>query len=295
MTFTNNKKIYFVFLLIAVLVGIVFFWNNIADFYAKFLLKLPEIEKNINAQMFQEIQKKVSEPPPLKSDEEAAQSFLTRAGVIKFTNIEREKAGLPRLKENLKLDSSADKKANDMLVKQYFAHESPSGVGVADLAKEANYDYIEIGENLALGNFKDDQTLVEAWMNSPGHRANILNSQYQEIGVAVIRGKFEGKNTWFAVQHFGFPLSSCQQPSQTLKAKINLNQTQIQQIQANLDFLKNEIENMPLKPRELYNEKIDEYNNLVSQYNSLAIETKSLIKQYNNEIQIFNDCASGVK
>lgn len=295
MIFTNNKKIYFILLLIVVLVGIVFFWNNIADFYSKFLLKLPEIEKSINGQIFQESQKRVSTPPPLKSDENAVQSFLTRAGVIKFTNIEREKAGLPLLKENIKLNSSAEVKAKDMNARQYFAHESPTGEGVADLAKNAGYDYIEIGENLALGNFKNDQALIEAWMNSPGHRENILNSQYQEIGVSVIRGTYEGRNTWFAVQHFGFPLSACQQPSQTIKTEINLNQAKIQQMQANLDFLKNEIENMPSRPREPYNQKVEEYNNLISQYNNLVVATKSLIKQYNNEIQAFNNCAGGIK
>ena len=295
MTFTNAKKVYLAILSITILAGIIFFWNNIAVFYSKILLKLPSIERSVSEQIFPEVQKKISEPPPLRSSENEIQSFLTRSGVIKFTNIERKKAGLPQLAENVKLDSSAEVKAKDMNVRQYFAHESPSGAGVADLAKEVNYDYIEIGENLALGNFKDDQALVDAWMNSPGHRANILNSQYQEIGVSVIKGTFEGKSVWLAVQHFGFPLSACQKPDQTIKSKIALNENQIQQMQANLDFLKAEIENMPSRPREPYNQKIEEYNNLISQYNNLVITTKSLIKQYNNEIQTFNNCASGMK
>lgn len=295
MIFTKNKKIYLAILSIAILAGIIFFWNNIADFYAKFLLKLPEIEKSINGQIFQEAQKRVSTPPPLKSDENAAQSFLTRSGVIRFTNIEREKAGLPLLKENIKLDSSAEVKAKDMNARQYFAHESPTGEGVADLAKNAGYDYIEIGENLALGNFENDQKLVDAWMSSPGHRANILNSKYQEIGVSVVKGTYDGRSTWFAVQHFGFPLSACQEPNQTIKSEIALNENQIQQMQTNLDSLKNEIEDMPSRPREPYNQKVEEYNNLISQYNNLIVATKSLIKQYNSEIQAFNNCASGTQ
>ncbi len=283
----------FIFIFIVILGGVLFFWGDILNFYSKLSLKLPDIERNINNRIAQEIQKQVSTPQPLRSSKEEAHSFLTRSGVIIFTNIEREKFGLPPLKENAKLDSSADIKAKDMLNKQYFAHESPSGVGVADLAKTAGYDFIGIGENLALGNFKDDQTLVQAWMDSPGHRANILNSQYQEIGVSVVKGTFEGRSTWFAVQHFGFPLSACLQPNQNLKTEIDSNQSQIQQLQANLDSLKNEIQNIRPKPRAVYNQKIKEYSNFVFQYNNLVIETKTLINQYNNEVQAFNSCANG--
>jgi uncharacterized protein YkwD len=289
------KKLWLAFILMVILGGVLFFWGNILNFYAKLSLKLPDIERSINYRIVQEIEKQVSTPPPLRSSKEEAQSFLTRPGVIIFTNIEREKFGLPPLKENAKLDSSADIKAKDMLNKQYFAHESPSSIGVVDLAKTVGYDFIEIGENLALGNFKDDQTLVQAWMDSPGHRANILNPQHQEIGVSVVRGTFEGKITWFAVQHFGFPLSACLQPSQNLKTEIDLNQSQIQKLQANLDSLKNEIQNMRPKPRAVYNQKIEEYDNLVSRYNSLVAETKVLINQYNNEVQGFNSCVSVAK
>jgi len=107
---------------------------------------------------------------------------LTVKGVIDNTNKQRALNGdLPVLKENFKLNFSAEKKLQDMFVKQYFEHNSPEGIGVGDLGLQAGYEYIIIGENLALGNFKDDASLVDAWMASPGHRANILNKKYTEI------------------------------------------------------------------------------------------------------------------
>src|SRR6185369_15716694 len=118
-------------------------------------------------------------------------------------------SGLPALKENALLDKAAKKKLDDMFAQQYFEHINPQGKGPSDLAKSVGYDYIAIGENLALGNFKNDAELVQAWMDSPGHRANILNKQYTEIGVAVGQGTYEGKKTWLAVQEFGRPTSSC--------------------------------------------------------------------------------------
>ena len=137
---------------------------------------------------------------------------------------------MPALLENTKLDQSAELKAQDMLKNQYFAHTSPSGMAVGNLAEKVGYEFIAIGENLALGNFENDEALVQAWMDSPGHRANILNSRYQEIGVAVLKGVFEGRTTWLAVQHFGLPLSVCPSPQEGVKLTIDANQNKIDEI-----------------------------------------------------------------
>jgi len=287
-----NKKsiISFVTFFIIVLGGVFLFKDNISNLYSKLLLKLPEIEKGFNDLVIQEIKKQVFTPPPLRSDSQEEQSFLTRLGVIKFTNIERVKEGLLPLKENAELDISSGIKAQDMLDKQYFAHESPSGIGVADLAERTDYGFILIGENLALGNFKDDQVLVQAWMDSPGHRANILNTKYEDIGVSVIKGTFEGRTTWFAVQHFGFPSSACPGSNQSLKNQINIEKNQAQELQTSLDSLRVEIESSGFKRRD-YNQKVQQYNDLVSQYNNLNVEIKILLDQYNNQVEVFNNCA----
>ena len=68
-----------------------------------------------------------------------------------------------------------------------------------------------------MGNFKNDQDLVSAWLNSPGHRANILNTRFTEIGTAVLKGFYEGREVWMAVQEFGLPLSSCPNPDSKVK------------------------------------------------------------------------------
>jgi uncharacterized protein YkwD len=287
----NRKSVIsFAIIFIIVLGGAFLFEGDISNLYSKLLLNLPEIEKGFNDLVVQEIKKQVFAPPPLRSDSQEEQSFLTRLGVIKFTNIERVKAGLLPLEEKAELDISSEMKAKDMLDKQYFAHESPSGLGVADLAERAGYEFISIGENLALGNFKDDQVLVQAWMDSPGHRENILNTKYRDIGVSVIKGTFEGRTTWFAVQHFGFPSSACPEPSQSLKNQINIGKSQAQELQASLNSLRIEIQRSGLKRRE-YNQKVQQYNDLVSQYNNLSAEIETLLDQYNNQVWVFNDCA----
>jgi len=270
--------------------------ENLYDLvYPKLSLQLPQIEKEITDGLIKEAEKEISIPPPLRAEEEAPGAFLTRVGVIEWTNLQREKYGLPSLKESAKLNLSAELKVQDMFQNQYFGHESPSGEGVADLAEKFTYKFLAIGENLALGNFQNDKALVDGWMDSSGHRANILSSSYQEIGVAVGAGIFEGKTTWLAVQHFGLPLSACPQPNLSLKEKINENQKQILELQRELLALEAEIRITRPKRDKEYIQKIEQYNALVSQYNSLVEETKILINKYNSQVNLFNQCVVGIE
>lgn len=288
------KKLKLFLLVLIILLGFGFiFKNEILDFYSNFALKLPEVEKEISQFLTPEIEKEVSLPEPIKAKKEYPQTVLTQEGIIKATNIQREKYGLEPLKESLKLDASSAIKVEDMFKNQYFDHYSPSGQGVGDLAKIVNYDFILIGENLAMGNFKDDENLVNAWMESPGHRENILNQKYQEIGVAVKKGIFEGKETWIAVQHFGLPLSACPQPDEKLKVKIDENEKEIDQLLEEIKILETEIKKMRPKWGSEYERKIDEYNSLVLKYNSLIKETQSMIDQYNLQVKSFNQCLQG--
>jgi uncharacterized protein YkwD len=278
---------------------IFYFWPKIEKF---FTLQIPEI-KNL-PQKIEEITKvpevvqkeeKEISPPPLKViKEEKPEVILTQKGIIEWTNKQREKYGLAPLKENQILDKTAMAKVEDMFQNQYFAHESPTGEGVSDLAKKFCYDFLLIGENLAMGNFSSDEDLVLAWMESPGHRANILNEKYQEIGVAVKKGIFEGKEVWIAVQHFGLPSSFCPKPDFSLKEKIEENKEEIFEIQKELLILGSEIKVWKRWHREEISQKIDLYNELVSKYNKLVEETKNLIDQYNSQVNSFNQCLSGV-
>ena len=291
----RKSKVIILFFLIVIIGGVFLFKDSLLDLYSKLSLKLPQIEKGVADFLKEEVGKQILTPPPLRSQEENLEAFLTRAGVIEFTNTQREKYGLPPLKENYRLDLSAEVKVQDMFENQYFAHDSPSGVRVGDLAEGVGYEFIAIGENLALGNFKNDEALVQAWMDSPGHRENILNNRYQEIGVAVQKGTFEGRTVWLAVQHFGLPLSACNEPDEKTKTTIEENQNQIEELQKTLNLLQVEISKMRPKRGSIYTQKIEEYNSLVAEYNTLLDNNKTLINQYNNQVQIFNNCVVGTE
>ena len=287
------KKFKIFLLILLIILGCVFlFWDDILDFYSGLSLRLSELEE-VGTSLIEEVEKHISTPPPLRIEEENPQSFLTKTGVIYWTNIQREKYNLPTLKENTKLNDSARLKAEDMFGKQYFSHDSPSGERVGDIVESTSYEFIAIGENLAMGNFKNDEELVRGWMESSGHRENILNSSYQEIGVAVIRDEFEGELTWIAVQHFGKPLTACSLPEETLKSEIETNEEQIEAFQEVLNAIRIQIKKVRPKRGPLYDELIEQYNSVVNQYNNLIIETENLIKEYNIQVKLFNECATG--
>ncbi|HEY4523381.1 MAG TPA: CAP domain-containing protein [Candidatus Paceibacterota bacterium] len=235
-------------------------------------------------------------PPPIApqtAEPDLAQTItgLTRVGVIHRTNTERILQGLKSLQENLVLNAAAKAKANDLFARQYFAHVSPIGEGIAIVVTRFGYDYAIVGENLALGRFEDDKALVDAWMASPGHKANILNSRYMEIGVAVVRGIFEGQETWIGVQVFGLPLSACPAPDITLRATIDAKQKLLLELEAQASTTKKQIDAM--KPDDPgYREKIDAYNTLVPQINDLISDLDVLIKKYNEGVKLLNGCIS---
>jgi len=216
---------------------------------------------------------------------------LSAKNVITITNRNRaENGSLPALKENAKLDASAEIKLKDMFAKQYFEHISPNGIGVSDLGKEVGYEYIIIGENLALGSFTSDKALVDAWMASPGHRANILNKHYTQIGVAVGKGTFEGKTTWLAVQHFGLPKDACPSTDEVLHGKITIDQQRARSMELDMAERRARIDSGAVYEGKTTNEQIEEYNNLVGIYNELVINLKQEINTYNEGIRALNAC-----
>lgn len=127
--------------------------------------------------------------------------------LAQLTNEDRNKASLSELTTNPVLEEVARLKAEDMAAHGYFAHNSPTGVTPWHWFAKAGYEYDYAGENLAI-NFSDSKDVVEAWMNSPTHRANILNNNYTEIGIATARGTYEGKEAVWVVQSFGKPKSA---------------------------------------------------------------------------------------
>ncbi len=238
----------------------------------------------------------VSTPVPLRVETPAAEpepveaGQLTRGGIIGLTNAERVQAGLQPLAINAELNRAAEIKARDMLAGQYFEHVSPSGVDAGALIRDAGYEYVLVGENLALGKFDHDSALVQGWMDSPGHRANILKPDFREIGVGLVYGLYEGKNTWLAVQEFGTPKSACPEPDVAMRTLLDQKNAQLRILENDLNVRQRELEVMREARDSGYNAKVDEYNTVLAGYNTLVLEARALSDQYNTSVGIYNEC-----
>jgi len=132
----------------------------------------------------------------------ARASEINAENVIRYVNEARSKEGLLELATSEKLTEVAKAKVNDMVTNHYFAHTSPAGLTPWHWFETVGYDYRYAGENLAI-NFITAESEQAAWMNSPTHRKNIMNVNYQEIGVAVAAGEVNGTLGIIAVQEFG--------------------------------------------------------------------------------------------
>ena len=106
------------------------------------------------------------------------------------------------LTESTVLDQAAQAKGADMLNKGYWAHVAPDGTQPWKFFSDFGYNYRYAGENLAR-DFSNAASAVDAWMNSPSHRENLLSPKYQDIGIAVVEGKLAGVDTTIIVQFFG--------------------------------------------------------------------------------------------
>ena len=129
-------------------------------------------------------------------------SNIDQKKLIELTNIERQRKGLTPVLENDALDKAAKLKAANMFEENYWAHFAPSGKTPWDFILGSGYKFTFAGENLAR-NFYSSDELVIAWMNSPTHRDNLLNSNYKDIGIAVVDGVLNGQKTTLVVQEFG--------------------------------------------------------------------------------------------
>lgn len=119
--------------------------------------------------------------------QQAVLSYATNtsiSGLVEETNVQRTGGGLASLALNSKLNQAAQAKANDMAARNYWSHNTPEGNPPWTFFSSAGYDYKAAGENLAYG-FDSSSTTVVAWMNSPGHRANIMNGAYTEVGFGI--------------------------------------------------------------------------------------------------------------
>jgi uncharacterized protein YkwD len=120
-------------------------------------------------------------------------SDLTGPSLLQRTNQARQVEGERLLTYNTRLSEAAQAKANDMVARNYWSHTTPEGNQPWHFIQASGYDYSTVGENLAYG-FDGSAATVNAWLNSPEHRANVLNKDFQEVGFGVATAAdFHGK------------------------------------------------------------------------------------------------------
>ncbi|MFD4928792.1 CAP domain-containing protein [Peribacillus butanolivorans] len=159
------------------------------------------VQKPVQQPAQEQAQKPVQKPagttnsqPEKNTDEKTETSSELSAfeqQVVKLTNAERAKQGLAALKIDTELSKVARLKSQDMKDKNYFDHNSPTYGSPFDMMKKFGISYTSAGENIAQGQ-KTPEEVVEAWMNSQGHRENIMNSSFTHIGVGYV----ESGNYW---------------------------------------------------------------------------------------------------
>jgi uncharacterized protein YkwD len=240
---------------------------------------------------------------------------LSKDAIITLTNGVRASQGLGALNENDLLNSIAQARAQDMLDKQYFAHVSPMGEQASDIARKVGYPYKVIAENIASGLFFTNSAVIDGWMQSPGHRRNILSSEVKEIGASIVQGKLKGENTWVSVQIFGLqspPVheSTCIAPSPQLLQDIEIKKAEVTGLAERVTRLKEELDREydaielekriadrdPTRNRELsvrirtYNEKSDWHNQSLAEMKAKRSVLTSMVDEYNRVLQAYRDC-----
>ena len=119
--------------------------------------------------------------------------------ILTLVNAERTSRGLPPLTRNALLDAAAQAHADDMRANNFFSHTGSDGSNPGDRATTAGYSWTAIGENIGQGN-QSPEDMMNLWMNSSDHRANILDPSFTELGVGI---NDAGTTLW--VQVFGSP------------------------------------------------------------------------------------------
>lgn len=127
---------------------------------------------------------------------------ISNEDLLRLTNEKRAEKGLKPLKLNTELSKAAGKKADYMFAKNFWAHIGPDGTTPWYFIRNAGYEYLYAGENLARG-YTSAPEVVDAWMASPTHRENIMSPNYQDIGFAVESGNLTGSETVLVVEMFG--------------------------------------------------------------------------------------------
>jgi uncharacterized protein YkwD len=131
-----------------------------------------------------------------------ATDAISTSTLIALANRDRAAAGLFPLQDNGLLELAAQMKADDMVSRGYFSHDTPDHEPPWHWLALAGYDFTSAGENLAVL-FAHPESIEKAWMASPDHRANILGEHYADIGIGIATGTYRGIPTTYVVEFFG--------------------------------------------------------------------------------------------
>ncbi|MBA3723918.1 MAG: hypothetical protein H0W89_03405 [Candidatus Levybacteria bacterium] len=145
--------------------------------------------------------------------------------LVTYTNLKRQSNGLAPLTLNKELSVAAGQKAKHMFAQDYWAHVAPDGTTPWVFIKDSGYQYLYAGENLARG-FDSSTEVVDAWMESPTHRENLLSPNYTDIGFAVLPGALTGSETVLVVQMFGSPYETKEAEDTVAGTQVNPTPTQ---------------------------------------------------------------------
>lgn len=148
---------------------------------------------------------------------------ITPSGLLDATNQARAEQGEKPLNINAKLTKAAELKVQNMFAKQYWAHTAPDGTTPWHWFDVAGYNYESAGENLAK-DFTTSNSTVAAWMASPTHRANILNTSYKDIGFAIMDSTLNGHPTTLIVALYGSPETAAVQGATISRDVSNINE-----------------------------------------------------------------------
>jgi hypothetical protein len=233
---------------------------------------------------------------------------LTPEQVVRYTNEFRSSHGLPPVTINTQLSAAAEARALDMKRHQYFAHENPlTGKGPSEAIAEAGYVARLSAENIAKGTWRSNQALVQAWIDSPGHRANILKPEVREIGVGLMRdgGILSGRPlpAYYAVQLFGKPLSDCGDPPserdraaiQDVDARLRLLNERISELRRELDASESRIAQATGNPErnrlvQGHNRRVAEFNQMLAEARGVQETLSVMVDTYNAKSADFNTC-----
>jgi hypothetical protein len=135
------------------------------------------------------------------------QAGITVAQLHNRTNDVRKQGNLGALALSDKLSDAAQKKAENMLSVGYWSHDAPDGTTPWQWIEGEGYAYVNAGENLARG-FNTIDGIMDAWLDSPSHRANVLNGNYTEVGFAAVNGAMNGEKTTLVVAMYAQPVGT---------------------------------------------------------------------------------------